>query len=244
MYALSRKDAANTNSGLIWGVGTVLGPVVGGGFELVTWRWAFWINLIIGGIWGPIYVFLLPSFDPQAGTPLRQRAAKFDYVGMVLSIAGFVCLIMAMSFGGAVYPWNSGPIIALFVLGISVWIVFFTMQAFSVFTDERNRMFPFHFFKNKEALLVFLTMGVGACASFVPIYYIPLYFQFTRGDGALQSAVRMLPDIICLSAFILLNGSFMSKFGYYKPWYIVGFALGLVGCVLISTWRPPLKLHL
>jgi MFS family permease len=56
MYALSRKDAANTNSGLIWGVGTVLGPVVGGGFELVTWRWAFWINLIIGGIWGPIYV--------------------------------------------------------------------------------------------------------------------------------------------------------------------------------------------
>ena len=31
-------------SGLIWGVGTVLGPVVGGGFELYTWRWAFYIN--------------------------------------------------------------------------------------------------------------------------------------------------------------------------------------------------------
>ena len=31
-------------SGLVWGVGTVLGPVVGGGFELYTWRWAFYIN--------------------------------------------------------------------------------------------------------------------------------------------------------------------------------------------------------
>ena len=31
-------------SGLVWGVGTVLGPVVGGGFQLYTWRWAFYIN--------------------------------------------------------------------------------------------------------------------------------------------------------------------------------------------------------
>ena len=209
---------------------------MGGGFELVTWRWAFWINLILGGIWGPIYFFLLPPFDPQAGTPIKQRAAKFDYLGMVLSIAGFVCFIMAMSFGGAVYPWNSGAIITLFVIGILVWIVFFVTQGISLFTDEQNRMFPMHFFRNKEALLVFLTMGVGACASFVPIYYIPVYFQFTRGDGALQSAVRMLPDIFCLSGFILLNGALMSKFGYYKPWYVGGFALGLVGTALMSTW--------
>lgn len=31
--------------GLIWGVGTVLGPVVGGGFDKVNWRWAFYLNL-------------------------------------------------------------------------------------------------------------------------------------------------------------------------------------------------------
>ncbi|KAL9616289.1 MAG: hypothetical protein Q9160_008829 [Pyrenula sp. 1 TL-2023] len=27
--------------GIVWGLGTVLGPVVGGGFERVDWRWAF-----------------------------------------------------------------------------------------------------------------------------------------------------------------------------------------------------------
>lgn len=31
--------------GLIWGVGTVLGPVVGGAFDKVSWRWAFYLNL-------------------------------------------------------------------------------------------------------------------------------------------------------------------------------------------------------
>jgi MFS family permease len=220
--------------GLVWGTGTILGPVVGGGFERVSWRWAFYINLIIGGIWAPIYLFLLPAFDPKAGTPLSKRAINFDYMGAVLSVAGFVCVIMAISFGGALYAWDSGQIIALFVVGIVIWIVFFFTQGFKIFTSEKDRMFPMHFFRNKEALLLFLLMGTGACAAFVPIYYIPLYFQFTQNDNALESAVRLLPFICVLSAFILLNGALMSKFGYYKPWYVVGSALGLIGSALMS----------
>jgi MFS family permease len=31
--------------GFVWGLGTVLGPVVGGGFDKVNWRWAFYLNL-------------------------------------------------------------------------------------------------------------------------------------------------------------------------------------------------------
>jgi len=36
-------------SGLVWGMGTVLGPVVGGGFVIVDWRWGFYINLVRSG---------------------------------------------------------------------------------------------------------------------------------------------------------------------------------------------------
>ena len=38
------------NGRIAWGLGTVLGPVVGGAFaenESATWRWAFYINLCI-----------------------------------------------------------------------------------------------------------------------------------------------------------------------------------------------------
>ena len=143
---------------------------------------------------------------------------------------------MSISFGGALYPWNSGQIIALFVLGGVIWIAFFAVQKISLFTTDRDRMFPVHFLKNKEALLLFLLMGTGAAAAFIPIYYIPIYFQFTRNDSALDSAVRLLPFIFVLSGFILANGALMSKFGYYKPWYLVGSALGLVGSALLCKW--------
>ena len=34
--------------GIVWGVGTILGPVIGGSFadSSATWRWAFYINLL------------------------------------------------------------------------------------------------------------------------------------------------------------------------------------------------------
>jgi hypothetical protein len=143
---------------------------------------------------------------------------------------------MAISFGGALYPWKSAQIIVLFVLGALIWVVFFVTQGFNILTSDRDRMFPIHFFKNKEALLLFLLMGTGAAAAFIPIYYIPLFFQFTRNDNALESAVRLLPFICVLSACILTNGALMSKFGYYKPWYVVGSALGLIGATLMCKF--------
>ncbi|KAI4157766.1 MAG: hypothetical protein L6R39_000597 [Caloplaca ligustica] len=220
--------------GLIWGLGTVLGPVVGGAFEKYNWRWAFYINLLIGGVFAPVYLFLLPGFDPSPGTPMAKRASKFDYVGATISIGAQVSLIMAINFGGTTYAWDSGRIIALFVLSGVLFIAFGLQQSFTFLTDPASRMFPVHFFRNKEALLLFVLAAACNAAAFVPIYYIPIYFQFTRNDTALDSAVRLLPLIFTLSATILANGFLMSKLGYYQPWYVVGSALALVAGVLLS----------
>ncbi|KAJ3525991.1 hypothetical protein NM208_g11400 [Fusarium decemcellulare] len=71
-------------TGFIWGIGTVLGPVVGGGLgeSKATWRWAFYLNLLVGVVVGPIYVILLPDFNPQAGAPLVRRLAQIDYLAV------------------------------------------------------------------------------------------------------------------------------------------------------------------
>lgn len=222
--------------GLFWGIGIVLGPVVGGAFtqSSATWRWAFYLNLCVAGLFAPVYLFWIPSFKPRATSKSSALVREIDGVGTVLSIAGLITTIMAINFGGTIYEWNSGAVIALFVVSGVVWIAFAFQQAYSIFTTETQRVFPVHFLKNWNAVLLFISMAAVNAAGFIPIYYIPIYFQFSQGDDAIRAAVRLLPLIIVLSAAILFNGHLMSRFNYFQPWYIFGSILTLIGGVLLS----------
>ena len=221
--------------GAVWGLGTCLGPVVGGGFERVDWRWAFWINLIIGGVFMPIYLFMIPSYDPLQGKSVsfKQRGKDFDLVGTVLFTGFVMCLVLAINFGGVLYAWNSGSTIALLVVGIVVFIAFGVQQGFSWFTSPIERLFPVHLLRIREANLLFCLCICTNVAFFVPVYYIPVYFQFTRGDGALDAAVRLLPLIIVSSFAMIVNGFLMVRIGYYFPFYIFGLSLALAGNTLM-----------
>ena len=144
-----------------------------------------------------------------------------------------MCLVMGINFGGTLYDWNSGQIIALFVVAGALLVSFAIQQQFALLTTTSERMFPTHFLKIMEANLLFIAAAGCNAAGFIPIYYIPVYFQFTRGDTAMEAAVRLLPLIALLSAAIMANGYFMSRLGYYQPWYLIGSALALAGNVLL-----------
>nr|XP_036575252.1 MFS drug efflux transporter [Colletotrichum truncatum]KAF6781796.1 MFS drug efflux transporter [Colletotrichum truncatum] len=222
--------------GLVWGIGTVLGPVVGGAFveSKATWRWAFYINLCVAGLFAPVYLFLIPSFKPQPGRTFKDLIKQFDVVGTILNFGAITSLVMAINLGGSLYAWNSPQIIALFVVMAVVFIIFAIQQGVPFFTALENRIFPGQFFRNMNALFLFICASAVNTAGFIPIYYVPLYFQFTRGDSAIDAAVRLLPLIIVLSASILANGHLMGRFSYFQPWYVGGSVLALIGGVLMS----------
>lgn len=134
------------------------------------------------------------------------------------------------------YAWSSSAIITLFVVGGVLWVAFFLQQVFNLGTSEVDQMFPLHISFQKEPLLLFLATAGGACACFIPVNYIPIYFIFTRGDSGIEAAIRLLPYIFVLSFTILINGALLGKLGYYKPWYLFGAPLLLVGGVLICKF--------
>jgi MFS family permease len=101
----------------MWGLGTVLGPVIGGAFtdSSAGWRWAFYINLPIGGIILPVLVFLVPNFDAQKGKSYWERVKQVDWIGSTLLTGAIVSIILALTFGGNQFAWNSGQVIGTFV---------------------------------------------------------------------------------------------------------------------------------
>ena len=180
----------------------------------------------------PIYIFLLPNHDPRPRQALSTRIRDFDYLGAVLGLSALVSIVLAVNFGGTLYAWNSGQIISLLVVAGACVILFATQQYSCFLTVHSQRMFPVELLSNREYVQLFILM----CASnalFVAIYYIPPYFQFTRGDTPIASAVRMLPIVCFVSGSIIVNGALMSKFGYYKPWYIVGSTSALIATVFL-----------
>jgi MFS family permease len=230
-------------TGFWWGVGTVLGPVVGGAFaeSPATWRWAFYLNPCVGGVVAPIYFLILPDYHPISGMPLRSRLAKLDCVGAILSCGLSLSIMMAMNFGGVLWPWDNGRSVALFVLSGILFALFCAQQIFCFMTTTTDRIFPMHFFRNYEIIILFVTMMFSAFGTFITIYYLPLYFQFTRGATALETSVHILPYILFLSASVLVNGYVMSKNGLYYPWYLFGSALQVIGGALFCTYNLPAR---
>jgi MFS family permease len=164
---------------------------------------------------------------------MSARLRDIDFVGAILQMGFLVSGVMAINFGGTLYAWASGQTIALFVVSAILLVAFVVQQKFSFFTKAENRMFPVHFLKMKEPVLLFILMAAANTCGMMMMYYIPLYFQFTRGAGSLSSGVRLLPLIFTVTAAIMVNGAALSKTGYYQPWYLGGSILILIGGVLI-----------
>lgn len=142
---------------------------------------------------------------------------------------------MAINFGGVVYAWSSGRIIGLFVASGVLFMLFGIQQSFSIFTTQSHRIFPIEFLKSRTMLILFICMACGSTATFVPIYFIPLFFQFVRNSSALAAGVHLLPYVFMLVFFCIANGAIMSKTGWYSPWYIFGGVFVVIGEALLYT---------
>ncbi|KAI8228110.1 Efflux pump patC [Colletotrichum sp. SAR 10_86] len=243
---IQERPAYLASIGLTWGLGTVLGPVVGGAFadSGATWRWAFYINLPIGGLAAPVYLWMLPSPDPQPGASLWQRLKEIDWVGAPLMLGAIICFTMGISFGGVMYDWDSGQEIALFVVAGVLFIVFGLQQAYCIGTTKERRLFPVELIVSRKyyrtIILMFCITASGGCAIFVPVYFIPVFFQFTRGDSAIDAAVRLLPFIILAVFVTLLQGGVLShpSGGLYFPWFTVGGAIVVAASSLMYVIEP------
>ncbi|KAI8230851.1 MFS general substrate transporter [Colletotrichum sp. SAR 10_86] len=195
-----------------------------------------WINVgfLMAGtatnmIWGQVY----SQFNSKWMYLLNVVLFELDYAGMVLLLGSLVSFIMAINFGGLTYPWNSGQIIALFVIAAMLVALLGVQQRWAVFTTLPHRLIPIQLLGSRTVLILFASTSASAARAFIPIFFVSPFFQFTRNDGVLDAGIRLLPLIIVLVVAIFVNGLLMARFGYYMPWYLVGSLISVGGGALM-----------
>ncbi|KAK4068128.1 hypothetical protein Trihar35433_6688 [Trichoderma harzianum] len=227
--------------GFCWGIGAVLGPVVGGAFSVssATWRWAFYINLVIGGALTPIYLFLLPPLHPVKGVSIRTRLLRLDFFGFVLGAAVWATFALALTMAGGQWPWNDGRTIAMFVVFGVLVIGYALQQRFCILTTPESRSFPIKLLFTRTHLLLYVAMSANSATMFVFLYFFPIYFQFVHNDTALEAAVRLLPYVIITVTFNLAAGRLLNKVKRYMPIYVIsGVFLTIGGSFMVAYLKP------
>jgi hypothetical protein len=164
-------------------------------------------------------MILIPSYQPQPGVPTFTKLKQLDWIGALLNAGLYVSLILALTFGGTTWAWGDGR----------------TIGTFSILTTPTNRLFPFEFLKSRTMVLLYIASAAAGAALFVPVYFIPLYFQFSRSDSGLQAAVRLLPFICVDITFIMGQGILMPVVQYYFPFYVVSGVFAVIGGALMYT---------
>lgn len=147
----------------------------------------------------------------------------------------YTSFVLAFAIGGTIWPWTSGRTIGCIVVMAVLIAIFGFQQKFCIWTTKTARIFPLQFWKSRTFILLFIAQSGIMTALAIPIYYIPLLHQFTRGETAVQAALRLLPFVIVNIVIVFVNGALLPRFKYYVPWYIsAGILITLGGALLFS----------
>jgi len=213
--------------GAVFGVTTVIGPLLGGYFtDYLTWRWAFWVNV-------PVSVLVLVA--AAVAIPQLTAATKpvIDYAGIVFVGVGAAGLTLATSWGGTFYPWGSPTIIGLFAgsaaaLGIFAWVE----------SRAPAPILPTRLFRSPVFTVCCVLSFVVGFAMLGAMTFLPTYMQYVDGVSATTSGLRTLPMVVGMLITSTGSGILVGRTGRYKIFPVAGTALMALAFLLMSRMDP------
>ncbi len=229
----------------VFGLSTVLGPVLGGffagidhagtifGYDIHGWRWVFLINV-------PIGIIALFVVAKVLNVPHERHDHKIDWWGaLTLVVAVVPFLIVAEQ--GQKWGWGDGKAILCYVVG-GVGIISFILVE-RLMKDAA--LIPLRLFKNSTFTVAIIGGVIVGVAMFGAITMIPQFMQVVQGYTPTESGLLMLPLMAGIMISSIVSGRITGKTGRYKIFPIVGTLLIAGGAFFFAQvhydsplWHP------
>jgi EmrB/QacA subfamily drug resistance transporter len=169
--------------GVAFGLGPILGPVLGGWLvDDVSWRSIFYVNVPIGILTLILGARILPVDEPRP-------AQRLDALGLLLLSPGLAALIYGLaqvpSHGGFTHPEVYLPAGA----GAVLMVVFLRHAARS-----SHALIDLKLFRDRGFSIAVVTMALFMIAFIGTMLLFPLYFQQVRAESALNAGLLIAPQ--------------------------------------------------
>ncbi|MBU5261768.1 MDR family MFS transporter [Bacillus atrophaeus] len=209
--------------GAIYGLASVIGPQIGGWIvDTLNWKWVFYINLPVGIV---AVIFIARGLQGRKQT----GPINFDIAGIFTMVVGVVSLLLALSFGGKDYAWNSWQILGLFALALIGIIGFIIAE-----TKAKEPILPMYLFKNRTFTFLNLIGFFMSIGMFGAVTFVPFFMQGIVGVSASESGTIMTPMMVSMIITSIIGGQLVYKVGI-KPQIITGMVIMAGGFLLLTT---------
>lgn len=171
-----------------------------------SWRW---IGCALA-LWNALTLVILMIFyrpPPRVnslGLSRRKLIARIDFVGGALLTIGLVFVLLALSWGGQQYAWNSAHVLSFLLLGFALIFAFAAWEIFGA----KYPLFPRRMIKASRPFFCMLFVIFAAGINYVPlVVFWPIEGIAVFGADHHQNGLYTLPIGICI-----LGGAILSAF--------------------------------
>jgi EmrB/QacA subfamily drug resistance transporter len=217
-------------------IAILVGPVLGGVItDLWGWPWVFWVNLPVGLLALALAVAAIPPIAPIPAAGAAR--GRFDLAGSLVFGVATVALVLAAT-------WGSGGDPALVPAAVASGVV--AVLGFAAFALVERRtpapLIPLGLLAGRTVAVGLALSAVIGVGLFSIVSYVPTYVQMAYRVSPTVSGIVPIATVFGMLVSTLVTGSIASRTGRYRPFPLIGTAVGAAGLAGMALLPPALPL--
>jgi MFS family permease len=240
IYAMSAFSAG-------FPLGNVVGNILGGIIsQYLHWNWIFWIMAVMAACSCGLSLAIVPPLARDVelqSSPLAKRlkilTSQMDWIGLLLSLAFLVLLLVALTEGNVV-GWTAPWLLTLLVSSCALFLPSFIFWEFRLENQPNSRppLLKLSVFKSKMYCAVQAIVFIYWASFNNFLVFATYFYQDYQKLNVIQTTLRFLPSGITGLITVYVSSQILSHVDSYIV-ALWGTACVSVACLLFAVAIPP-----